>query len=61
MITLSPENWSRLLEAERQLADQLLEFPKAEACGIDCQEWRRKVSEKLNQIQQLKANYSPQG
>jgi hypothetical protein len=58
-IRLSQELYATLLEAERQLLDQVPEFTKAEECGIDCQGFRQMSSLALDRIQKLKQNYAP--
>lgn len=58
-IKLSMEQYTKLLEAERNLNSVHTEFDKMEDCGIDCQQMRGAVQMQLQQIEALKMHYGP--
>jgi hypothetical protein len=58
---LSKERLTKLLEAERELANMLLEFDKAEECGIDCQQLRANTAVARQRIESLRKHYTPIG
>lgn len=57
--TLSPENYQKVLDAERQLTEVVGDLDKAEQCGIDCQQYRTSLRSQLEMISKVKANFAP--
>lgn len=58
-IRLTREQVQSLAEAEHQISVVMGEFDKAEQCGIDCQQLRGLVREKLQEIAAIKEHYGP--
>jgi hypothetical protein len=59
--TMTPEQYAELLAAERKLTDLANIIPKAEECGIECQNYRAAQQTQLRIIAALKKNFSPTG
>lgn len=58
-IKLPADKVADLQTAQRSLTDLLPELDKAEECGIECQELRSHVQERLQQVELLLTNYGP--
>lgn len=56
-IKLPPESIASLQQSQRELIDILPEIDNAEACGVECQEYRRIHSEAMDRIEQLLARF----
>lgn len=58
-IRLSQADYNAVMVAERQLQDLLTQFPKFEQCGIQCEELRALIQQRLSQAQALLRNFGP--
>lgn len=58
-IRLSQAEYNAVMVAERQLQDLLTQFPKLESCGIQCEELRQLINQRLAQAQALMRNFGP--
>jgi hypothetical protein len=58
-ITLTPERYQELLQAERQLLDLLPEYDRMESCGRDCGPFRAMNAEALQRVNKMKEHYTP--
>lgn len=56
---LSQADYNAVMVAERQLQDLLAEFPKFEQCGIQCEELRQLINQRLSQAQALMRLFGP--
>lgn len=59
-VTLTPENYRALLDAERGLTSIVSELDKAESCGIDCVQKREALRNQLSAISAMKQHFAPQ-
>lgn len=57
--TLTPAQYQKLLQTERQLHDLLPECDAAENCGIEVQNYRDVIANMLARISNIKATYAP--
>lgn len=58
-VRMSPVQYQKQIDIERQLNHLLLEIDKMEECDIDCQEFRAKIGAKIQQSIKLRENFGP--
>jgi hypothetical protein len=56
-VKLSASALSKLKQAQRNIHDILPELDKAEACGIECQQYRQLVADTQQRIESLLTYY----
>jgi len=58
-IKLPPESVASLQQAQRDLQSILPDIDGAEACGIECQQYRQTHQEAMDRIEQLLTHFGP--
>ena len=58
-VTLTNEQYAKILEAERAIHDVLPDLDKLEECGVECQAYRDGLRQKQEQIEAIKRNFGP--